>query len=93
MENQPLLNNSEGKKRIILYIIMGILLIAVIVLVVLLGTKKCNCENKCPECPKDDPHYDESHFVPIRGRVYSNKTEGSAALQGGINHFDSKYLK
>ena len=96
MEDKPLLGNSETKKPIILYIIIGILLVAVIVLAVLLGTKKCKCENTCPECPscpKDDPHYDVSHFVPIKDRVFSNRTEGSAILQGTVNHFDSPYFK
>ena len=102
MEDKPLLNNSETKRPIILYVIIGVLLVAVIVLAVLLGTKKCNCETQCPECPScpdcpkcpvDDPHYDESHFIPIKERVFTNRTEGSSALQGKINHFDSKYFK
>lgn len=102
MEDKPLLNNSETKRPIILYVIIGVLLVAVIVLAVLLGTKKCNCETQCPECPScpdcpkcpvDDPHYNESHFIPITGRVFTNRTEGSSVLQGKINHFDSKYFK
>ena len=102
MEDKPLLNNSESKKPILLYVIIGVLLVVVIVLAILLGTKKCNCETKCPECPScpdcpkcpvDDPHYDESHFIPITGRVFTNRTEGSSVLQGKINHFDSKYFK
>ena len=102
MEDKPLLNNSESKKPILLYVIIGVLLVVVVVLAILLGTKKCNCETKCPECPScpdcpkcpvDDPHYDESHFIPIKERVFTNRTEGSSALQGKINHFDSKYFK
>ena len=102
MEDKPLLNNSESKKPILLYVIIGVLLVVVVVLAILLGTKKCNCETKCPECPScpdcpkcpvDDPHYDESHFISIKGRVFTNRTEGSSVLQGKINHFDSKYFK
>ena len=102
MEDKPLLNNSESKKPILLYVIIGVLLVVVVVLAILLGTKKCNCETKCPECPScpdcpkcpvDDPHYNESHFIPITERVFTNRTEGSSVLQGKINHFDSKYFK
>ena len=90
MEDKPLLNNSETKKPIILYIIIGVLAIVVIVLAILLGTKKCNCENTCP---KDDPHYDTKHFVERKGNVFSDRIEGSAILQGTLNHFDSPYFK
>ena len=67
MEDKPLLNNSETKKPIILYIVIGVLAIVVIVLAILLGTKKCNCENICPV---DDPHYDTSHFVERKGNIF-----------------------
>lgn len=90
MEEKPLLENAQTKKPIVLYIIIGVLAIAVIVLAILLAIKKCDCDQTCPI---DDPHYETSHFVERNGNVFSDRVEGSAVLQGTLNHFDSPYFK
>ena len=96
MEDIPLLDNSDrGKRPLILYIIIGILSLAVIILIIVIVTKKCP-ECQCPQCPKEEEKtypYDTSHFIPVKESFYTNIIKGSAAFQGKLNHFDSPYFK
>ena len=98
MEDKPLLDGQEPKRPIILYVVIALLSLIIIILSIVIATKECNCEKcekppECPECPGIINPYNESHFVPIKGRVFTNRTEGSSRVQGELNHFDSPYFK
>lgn len=100
MDDKPLLDIAEPKRPIILYVIIGIQFIAIITLIIVLAVHKCDECKKCEECncPEVDPipqpiPYNTEHFIPINESFYTNRTEGSNALQGKLNHFDSPYFK
>ena len=89
MEDKPLMDISENNKRpTILYIIIGVLIVGNVVLIIVIATKKCD---EC-NCSKPSP-YNPDHFIPIKESFYTNRIEGSKALQGKLNHFDSPYFK
>jgi hypothetical protein len=91
MEDKPLMESSESTKRpTILYIIIGVLIAIIIVLIILIATKKCD-ECKC-NCSEPSP-YNTEHFIPVKESFYTKTINGSRALQGKLNHFDSPYFK
>lgn len=89
---EPLTGEPENRKRpIILYIIIGVLLIAVIVLSVLLGLKSKNNEED-----KKEPFnpINEKYYIPVTDSFYSNDIEnGAYSYHGSGNHLDSEYFK
>ena len=91
MDDKPLLDISKPKRPIILYVIIGVQFIAIIALIIVIAVHKCD---KCQKCdsPQTIP-YNTEHFIPINESFYSNSIEGSKALQGLLNHFDSPYFK
>ena len=98
MEDKLLLDDSKNIKRpTILYIIIAILIVIIIVLIIVIVAKKCDkCQCDCPEeksTPEPYQPYDISHFIPIKESFYNNTINGSKALQGLLNHFDSPYFK
>ena len=108
-EKKPLLGENQNRKNpIILYIIIGVLLVLLIVFIILYATKTCDCQCEAPvptsepihsDIDTDSPDepektpYDPSHFIPIKESFYTDRIEGSNALQGKLNHFDSPYFK
>lgn len=85
------MDSSESTKRpTILYIIIGVLIAIIIVLIIVIATKKCD-ECKC-NCSEPSP-YNTEHFIPVKESFYTNSINGSRALQGYLNHFDSPYFK
>jgi len=95
MEDKPLMDNSENVKRpTILYIIIGVLIAIIIVLIIIIATKKCDeCKCNCPEEKTVPPPYNTEHFIPVNESFYTKTINGSRALQGLLNHFDSPYFK
>ena len=85
------MESSESTKRpTILYIIIGVLIAIIIVLIILIATKKCD-ECKC-NYSEPSPSNTE-HFIPVKESFYTKTINGSRALQGKLNHFDSPYFK
>ena len=94
MEDKPLLDSEGTKRPTLLYIIIAILAVAVIALIIVVATKKCeDCECDCKTETNPPIPYNNDHFIPINESFFTNKTEGSYALQGTLNHFDSPYFK
>jgi len=93
MEDKPLLNDSEGKRPTLLYIIIAVLAVAVIALIIVVAVKKCDECSDCPTNEQDKIPYDTTHFIPINQSFYPDKDGGSHELQGQLNHFDSPYFK
>lgn len=89
---EPLTGEPENRKRpIILYIIIGVLLIAVIVLSVLLGLKSKNNEED-----KKEPFnpINEKNYILVTNSFYLNDIEnGAYSYHGSGNHLDSEYFK
>ena len=101
--------NVPEKKPTILYIIILVLIViilALIAMVIVLAVKRCKCNCTCnntnsntnsnSDCPpeKSEPQpYDTSHFIPVKQSFYTKTNDGSNALQGTLNHFDSPYFK
>lgn len=99
MEDKPLPGDSGTKRPVILYIIIGVLVIVIIVLSIVLGTKKTDCDCPAAEPISSDPvaplppetpsPYNPSHFINVKDGYGA----GAKALQGQLNHFDSPYFK
>lgn len=86
---------SEQKRPTFLYIIIGVLTAVIIALIVVIVVKKCDkCECNCPKEEANIPSpYNTSHFIPINESFYTDRIEGSKAVQGSLNFFDSPYFK
>ena len=100
---EPLLSESEQKKRpIILYIIIGILLITIIVLSILLGIKS-GSEKKIPkkqeeeEKEKEEQPFNpinETHSIEVKESFYDDDKEyGAYSYHGCGNNLNSEYFK
>lgn len=91
----PLTNISENNKRpTILYIIIGVLIAIIIVLIIVIAVKKCDDCDECPKCKCEEPSpYNTDHFIKIKESFYTDRIEGSKALQGELNHLNSPYFK
>ena len=99
---EPLLNESEPKKRpVILYIVIGVLLIIIIILGILTGIKFANNESKNEEKPVEKPEekqpfnpINQSHFIEVNDSFYTNESEyGAYSYHGCGNHLESEYFK
>ena len=88
---EPLTGETEQRKRpIILYIIIGVLLIAVIVLSILLGI---NLGDKEEKNEVFNP-IKEDHFIKIKDSFYIDDPEfGANSYHGCGNHLESEYYK
>ena len=93
---EPLLNESEPKKRpVILYIVIGVLLIIIIILGILTGIKFANNESKNEEKPVEKPEekqpfnpINQSHFIEVNDSFYTNESEyGAYSYHGSGNSF------
>ena len=88
---EPLTGETEQRKRpIILYIIIGVLLIAVIVLSILLAIKSGEKEEKNEVF---NP-IKEDHFIKITGSFYTDDPDlGANSYHGCGNQLESEYYK